>query len=82
MTPKKTREIELKQYIVKPIEAHLEGSTLILKIDIRITPTGSIKPSEVIHILHKEFNLQINENEAQIHRTTLTSKGKNLLDAT
>ena len=82
VTPKKTREIELKQYIVKPIETQLAGSVLILNIDVKITPTGSVKPSEVVHILHENFNLQINENEAQIHRTTLTSKGRNLLDAT
>ena len=81
VTPKKIREIEIKQYIVKPLEAHLENSTLILNVDIRITPTGSIKPSEVVHILHENFNLQINENQAQIHRTKLTSKGKSLLDA-
>ena len=79
ITPKKTREIEIKQYIAKPIEAQIENSTLVLKVDIKITPTGSIKPSEVIHILHERFNLDINENLAHIHRTRLTSQGKDLI---
>ena len=82
ITPKKTRELEIKHYIAKPIEMQLKDSMLILNIDIRITLTGSIKPSEVIHILHENFNLQVDENKAQIHRTKLTSKGKNLLDVT
>ena len=80
ITPKKTRDIELKQYIVKPITVQLRDSTLILTIDIKITSTGSVKPSEVIHILHERFNLEINESLAKIHRTKLTSQGKSLLD--
>ena len=82
ITPKKTRDIEIKQYIAKPIEAQLSNSTLILNVDVKITLTGSIKPSEIVHILYEKFNLQIDENKAQIHRTNLTSKGKSLLDAT
>lgn len=82
ITPKKTRDIEVKQYLAKPIEVQLKDSTLILNVDIRITLTGSIKPSEIVHILHDNFDLQINENKAQIHRTRLTSNGRNLLDAT
>ena len=66
---------------INPLEVRLSNSVLTLKIDIKITPTGSIKPSEVIHLLREKFDLQINENQAQIHRTALTSKGKNLLDA-
>ena len=73
ITPKKTRDIEIKQYIFKPIEAQVKDSILTLKMDIKITLTGSIKPSEVVHILHERFNLQIDENKAQIHRTKLTS---------
>ena len=73
ITPKKTRDIELKQYIAKPIEVQVEDSILTLKMDIKITLTGSIKPSEVVHILHERFNLQVDENKAQIHRTKLTS---------
>ena len=73
ITPKKTRDIELKQYIAKPIEVQVKDSILTLKMDIKITLTGSIKPSEVVHILHERFNLQIDENKAQIHRTKLTS---------
>lgn len=73
ITPKKTRDIELKQYIAKPIEVQVEDAILTLKMDIKITLTGSIKPSEVVHILHERFNLQVDENKAQIHRTKLTS---------
>ena len=71
ITPKKTREIEIKKYIASPISIYLDSQVLTLKVDIKITPTGSIKPSEVIHILKERFNLNINENQARIHRTKL-----------
>ena len=80
ITPKKTRQIEVKQYIARPIKVELQGENLILKVDIIITKTGSIKPSEVLHILHEKFNLNINEDKAHIHRTKLTGDGKNLLE--
>ena len=80
ITPKKTRVIEIKQYIAKPLIVHLDGQNLLLNIEIKITPTGSIKPIEVIKILRENFNLNVNENSAHIHRTKLTSNGKNLLD--
>ena len=80
ITPKKTREIEIKQYISTPIEIKFEKSHLILNMDIKITPTGSIKPSEILHLLHDKFNLKINENAATIHRKNLTGNGKNLLE--
>ena len=81
ITPKKTREIEIKQYIANPIEAQLEDTTLTINVDTRITLTGSIKPIEVIRILRERFELNIDENQAQIHRTKLTSKGEDLLNA-
>ena len=80
ITPKKTRQIEIKQYIARPIKVEFQGENLILKVDIIITKTGSIKPSEVLHILHENFNLDINEDKAHIHRTKLTGGGKNLLE--
>ena len=80
ITPKKTRQIEIKQYIARPVKVELQGENLILKVDIIITKTGSIKPSEVLHILHEKFNLNINEDKAHIHRTKLTGDGKNLLE--
>ena len=80
ITPKKTRQIEIKQYIARPVKVELQGENLILKVDIIITKTGSIKPSEVLHILHEKFNLNINEDKAHIHRTKLTGGGKNLLE--
>ena len=79
-TPKKTREIEIKQYMAAPVEVKVNKSELILNLKIKITLTGSIKPSEIIHILSKDFGLNINENQAHIHRTKLTANGKNLLD--
>ena len=72
ITPKKTRDIEIKQYIANPLEAQMKDSNLIINVDIRITLTGSIKPSEVVHILQEKFHLDIDENQAQIHRTKLT----------
>ena len=81
ITPKKIREIEIKQYIDSPVKINLlQNKKIKLNVDIKITLNGSIKPSEIIHILHEKFNLKINEESAKIHRTKLTSHGKNLLD--
>ena len=80
ITPKKRQEIEVKKFIAKPIEFEIKEKFLILNLAIKITLTGSIKPSEIVHILHENFDLNVNENLAKIHRTSLTGGGKNLLD--
>ena len=80
ITPKKTREIEVKQYVQQPLEMHIEPHELILSMDIIITQSGSIKPSEVLTILRKNFAMPVEEQKALIHRRALLSGGRPPID--
>ena len=80
VTPKKRREIEVKQYIGKPIEASIAQQELLLSMELRITPTGSVKPGEILELLAERFELPVDVRKARIHRTALLSKGKNLME--
>ncbi|MBQ9498147.1 MAG: TIGR03960 family B12-binding radical SAM protein [Selenomonadaceae bacterium] len=80
ITPKKTRELELKKYLVGRAEIFLTGGELLIKFSVRITAEGSLKPSEVLKILRERFDLPADISAARINRTALTAAGKNLLD--
>ena len=77
ITPKKTREIEIKKFMAERIKNSDEET---LTFGIKITPEGSLKPSEVLKVLNENFGAQINISDAKINRTSLLSRGKNLLD--
>lgn len=81
ITPKKTREIEIKKYLAERLKVvdKVDGE-IILKFGIKITPEGSLKPSEVLKVLSENFGLQIKITDAKINRTALLSRGRNLLD--
>ena len=79
ITPKKTRELEIKKYVAEPIKIALFGEEIMINLAIRITATGSVKPSEILQILHERFNFPVDVANARINRTALLSKGKNLL---
>lgn len=79
-TPKKTREIEVKQYILGDIRAkEIRTDKLRLAMAIRVTPGGSVKPQEVLALLAERFSLPVRAQEALIHRCALLSGGKPLL---
>jgi len=80
ITPKKSREIELKKYLAAPVKISLADDELIITFAVQITAEGSLKPSEVLKILREQFNFPANISAAQINRTALLCKGKNLLD--
>ena len=80
ITPKKTREFEIKKYLAEPVEIVLTGDEILLKFAVEITPEGSLKPSEVLKVLHERFNFPAEFSAAKINRTALLYKGKNLLD--
>ena len=80
VTPKKRREIEVKQYISKPISASIEGGELLLKMELGITPTGSVKPGEILELLAGEFGLPVEVSMAKIHRTELLRSGKPIME--
>ena len=81
-TPKKTREIEVRQYICDGIRAEMsEDGTLCLTMAIRITPGGSVKPQEILALLCGNFSLPIRPETALVHRSALLCDGKDLLSA-
>lgn len=79
VTPKKTREIEVKQYIRK-VGILGEGAELRLSMQIKITPSGSIKPGEILEILTESFQLPVDARKATIHRSALLGQGKPLIE--
>ena len=80
ITPKKTRELELKKYLAEPVKISLADDELIITFAVQITAEGSLKPSEVLKILHEQFNFPADISAAKINRTALLYNGKNLLD--
>jgi len=76
VTPKKTREIEVKQYMQGKVALHVAEQSVHLLLRIRITSSGSIKPGEILALLCHNFGLPVQESLAVIHRQALLSKGK------
>lgn len=79
ITPKKTRELEIKKLLAAPVELSLAGDELIINFAVRITPEGSLKPSEVLKILRERFDFPADFTDARINRTALLHAGKNLV---
>ena len=79
-TPKKKKEIELKQYLPKPVKFTYDDKEIKLTVNIAITPAGTAKPGEVLSALNQQFALPIDTLEAKICRTGLYREGKNLID--
>ena len=81
-TPKKTREIEIRQYLCGEIQAETaEKDMLHLTMAIRITPGGSVKPQEILTVLCEKFALPVGAETALVHRGALFGDGKELLSA-
>ncbi|MGL5206797.1 MAG: TIGR03936 family radical SAM-associated protein [Acidaminococcaceae bacterium] len=66
----KTKEIEVKNFI-EHIEAERSGDDLKLTFSCRITPTGSMKATELLLVLQDSFNLPLVAAKADILRTDL-----------
>lgn len=69
-SPKGRREVDVKNF-VREIAASEGPDGLELALDVRITPTGSIKPAEVIDVLTKNFGLPADPDAALVTRTGL-----------
>ena len=70
-SPKGKKEIEMKQYIAKDVQVIAQEKAVRLRIQIRITPNGSIKPGEIIATLVTMFDLPVEIDGILIHRTGL-----------
>jgi len=79
ITPKKRREIDVKAYVKALEVTRADDQELRLRLTIRITPTGSIKPGEVLEVLQNQFSMDINPLQAMIRRTALSGNGQPLV---
>ena len=79
-TPKKRKEIEIKQYLATPLTFKADEDNLNLNLNIKITPTGTAKPHEFLLALNEKFNLHLPVDEALVERTGLYHEGKSLID--
>lgn len=78
ISPKKgKKEIELKEYC-QSVEIQKNAQAVVLTMPIRVTPSGSVKPVEVLTVL-EEFGMQ-GKPYALLHRKALYARGKNPLD--
>ncbi len=80
VTPKKSREIEIKSLMAESVKVAQVDGVLKIKFGVKIKLDGTVKPVEILKVLRDEFNLPINTLESKINRTHLLSRGKNLLD--
>ncbi len=80
ITPKHTREFEIKQYIAEPVKIFKVGGELRITFGVKITQEGTVKPSEILTVLRDDFGLRIEVDAARINRTALLSRGRNLLE--
>lgn len=80
VTPKKTRTKDIKTYLMAPLRATMDHGMLDMQLSTKILEqSGSVKPGEILETLAKEFGLPVRVAEADIHRTSLTGKGKDLV---
>lgn len=70
-TPKGRKEIEVKQYMAGPIRVTAQDQQILLAMDIKITPAGSVKPGEILAALVMMFDLHVDKDRALINRTGL-----------
>jgi radical SAM-linked protein len=70
-SPKGNRQIDVKQYVVGQIGLAAAEGSLALDMAIKITPTGSVKPSAVLTVLVQQFGLEVDPAAALINRRGL-----------
>lgn len=81
VTPKKTRTKEIKHYLLQPISFQFKDEMMRLSLSTKITrEQGSVKPAEILEVLIEKFGLPAKVAEADIHRTSLTSRGRDLIE--
>ena len=80
VTPKKSREIEIKSLMAESLKIFASNGGFKLKFGLKMNLDGTVKPVEILKVLHDNFNLPIKILQAKINRTHLLSRGKNLLD--
>lgn len=75
-TPKSKKEIEVKQYMHTPVVVQKLDDMIRFLIAVKITPSGSVKPGEIIKAMIENFALPITSESILIHRTGLYVQGE------
>ena len=70
VTPKKTRIIDVKEFVKEPIVATVKDGMVTLTMGIGIYPQGTIKPSEVWNLGKDQYNWPITSGY-EIHRKAI-----------
>ena len=70
VTPKKTRTIDVKEFVKEPIVASVKDGMVTLTMGIGIYPQGTIKPSEVWNLGKDQYNWPITTGY-EIHRKAI-----------
>lgn len=73
-SPKGRREIDIKEYLSEPVVVKPLADNqrkLIINLSIKITPSGSVKPVEVLAVLTDNFGLPVDKDAALINRIGL-----------
>lgn len=70
VTPKKTRTIDVKEFVKEPIVASVKDGMVTLAMGIGIYPQGTIKPSEVWNLGKDQYNWPITTGY-EIHRKAI-----------
>lgn len=70
VTPKKTRIIDVKEFVKESITAHVDDGKVTLVMGIGIYPQGTIKPSEVWNLGKDSYNWPIT-SDYEIHRRAI-----------
>jgi radical SAM-linked protein len=78
-SPKGKREINVKQYVSQAAIVQAPCG-IEISMTVAITPTGSVKPSDVLKTLVDQFGLAVNPAAALINRTGLYVDGLSPLD--
>ena len=70
VTPKKTRTIDVKEFVKEPIVASVKDGMVTLTMGIGIYPQGTIKPSEVWNLGKDQYNWPITTSY-EVHRKAI-----------
>ena len=70
VTPKKTRTIDVKEFVKEPVVASIKDDMVTLTMGIGIYPQGTIKPSEVWNLGKDHYNWSIT-SDYEIHRKAI-----------
>lgn len=81
-SPKGAKEIEIKQYMDGCVGVREDEGKNLFFMRIRITPSGSVKPAEVMKAMAGQFALPVKPEELLIHRAGLYAKGERPIEKT